>query len=171
VVVDGADVWAVYGNSTLARVDARSVRVTGSTLTGASSSDVALADGSVWVANAGDSTVQRFQPSTFEQGPIGDAVRVGRQPIALAAGHDALWVVNRADDTVTRIDPATNAYVDTIPVGDRPVAVAVGPDAVWVANRGDARCRGSTPRRTRRQTASRSGTDRRESRSPTGSSG
>ena len=137
VIVDGVDVWAVYGNSTLALVDARSVRVTGSTLTGASSSDLALADGSVWVANAGDSTVQRFQPSTFEQGPIGPGVPVGRQPVALAAGHDALWVVNRADDTVTRIDPSTNAYVDTIPVGDRPVAVAVGPDAVWVANQGD----------------------------------
>jgi YVTN family beta-propeller protein len=136
VAVDGRDVWALYGDSTLAHVDARGRRITASTLTGASSSAVATGDGSVWVANAGDATVQRFHPSTFDEGPIGE-VTVGRQPVALAYGHGALWTANRADDTVMRIDPSTNANVFTIRVGDRPVAVAVGPDAVWVANQGD----------------------------------
>jgi YVTN family beta-propeller protein len=136
VAVAGRDAWALYGDSTLAQVDATRPHVTAKTLTGASSSAVAVGDGSLWVANAGDATVQRFHRSTFEQGPIGE-ITVGRQPVALAYGHGAVWAVNRADDTVTRIDPRTNANVFTIRVGDRPVAVAVAPDAVWVANQGD----------------------------------
>jgi YVTN family beta-propeller protein len=136
VAVDGRHVWALYGDSTLAHVDARGPRVTASTLTGASSSSVATGDGSVWVANAGDATVQRFHPSTFDEGPISE-VTVGRQPVALAYGHGSLWTANRADDTVMRIDPSTNANLFTIRVGDRPVAIAIAQDAVWVANQGD----------------------------------
>ena len=87
------------------------------------------------VANAGNATVQRFHSSTFDEGPLRE-ITVGRQPVALAYGHDALWVVNRADDTVTRVDPSTNANVFTIRVDARPVAIAVASDAVWVANQG-----------------------------------
>jgi YVTN family beta-propeller protein len=136
VAVDDQAAWAVMGDSTLARIPLDGTRVAGSTLTGARSSAVVLGDGSVWVANAGDATVQRFNPSTFGEGPV-RVIGVGRQPVALAYGHGALWVANRADDTVQRIDPSTNASVFTIPVGDEPVAVAVGDDAVWVANAGD----------------------------------
>ena len=136
VAVGAGGVWAVYGDSTLARIRRDGSRVVASTLTGASSSAVVVADGSIWVANAGDATVQRFNPATFGQGPLRE-ITVGRRPVALAYGHDALWVVNRADDTVTRIDPSTNASVFTIRVGDGPVAVAAGPEAVWVANAGD----------------------------------
>jgi YVTN family beta-propeller protein len=136
VALGAGGVWAVYGDSTLARIRRDASRVIGSTLTGASSSSVVVGDGSLWVANAGDATVQRFNPATFTEGPV-RVITVGRVPVALAYGHDALWVVNRADDTVTRIDPSTNASVFTIRVGDGPVAVAVGPEGVWVANAGD----------------------------------
>ena len=136
-VAIGADAaWAAFGDSTLARIPLDGSRVDGSTLAGASSSAVVLGDGAVWVANAGDATVQRFNPSTFREGPVRE-IGVGRQPVALAYGHGAVWVANRADDTVARIDPSTNASVFTIPVGDRPVAVAVGGGSIWVANAGD----------------------------------
>jgi YVTN family beta-propeller protein len=135
VSFDAGLVWVVYGDSTLARLRG-SGRLTGSTLTGGSPSGVVAGDGAVWVANSGGASVERFDPITFEEGPI-RVVSAGRQPAALALGEGALWVANRADDTVTRIDPATNASVFTLPVGDRPVAVAVGAGAVWVANVGD----------------------------------
>jgi YVTN family beta-propeller protein len=136
VAVGDGDIWAVYGDSTLARIPPDRLRVDGSTLSGASSAAVVVGDGSVWVANAGDATVERFNPSTFAEGPIRE-ITVGRQPVALAYGHGAIWTVNRADGTVARIDASTNANVFTIRVGDRPVAVAVGPEDVWVANAGD----------------------------------
>ena len=72
VAVDGTVVWALFGDSTLARIGPDGRRVSGSTLTGASSAAVVVGDGSVWVANAGDATVQRFNRSTFAEGPIRD---------------------------------------------------------------------------------------------------
>jgi YVTN family beta-propeller protein len=135
VSFDAGLVWAVYGDSTLARMRA-SGRLSGSTLAGGSPSGVIAGEGAVWVANSGGASVERFDPITFEEGPV-RVVSVGRQPVALALGAGALWVANRADDTVTRIDPDTNASVFTVPVGDEPVAIAVGAGAVWVANAGD----------------------------------
>lgn len=136
VAVDGDAVWTVFGDSTLARIRSDGSRVEGSALAGANSAAVVVGAGAVWVANAGDATVQRFNPATFEEGPLRD-VGVGRQPAALAFGEGAVWVANRADDTVVRIDPSTNAGVFTIRVGDEPVAIAVGAGSVWVANAGD----------------------------------
>ena len=107
----------------------------GSALAGRTPTAVAVGGGSVWVANAGDATVQRFDPNTFEEGPI-RTISVGARPAAMAYGEGALWVANRGDDTVTRIDPSTHATLD-IRVGDEPAGVAVGADAVWVTNRGD----------------------------------
>ena len=134
-VADDA-VWVAFGDSTLARLRPDGSRIDGSALTGANSSAVVVGDGSVWVANAGDATVERFNPSTFREGSV-RVISVGRQPVALAFGEGALWVVNRADDTVARIDPGTDANVFTVRVGDRPVAVTVGAGSVWVANAGD----------------------------------
>ena len=86
----------------------------------------------VWVANAGGSTVDRFDPSTFAEGPI-KTISVGRRPTGIAYGEGAVWVANLEDDSVTRIDPDTYSGY-TIPVADEPVAVAVGAGGVWVAS-------------------------------------
>lgn len=132
VAVGAGYVWAVFGDSTLGRIDPVSMRESRSTLTGASSSAVTFGAGAVWVANAGDATVQRFDPNTFEQGPV-DAITVGRRPLAIAFGEGSVWVANEGDDAVTRIDPATGS-TSSITVGDSPVALAVGAGSVWVAN-------------------------------------
>jgi YVTN family beta-propeller protein len=126
-------VWAVFGNSTLARVDPGAVRLSGSGMAGQGPAAITVGYGSVWVSNSGDSTVQRFYPITFEEGPL-DEYNVGRTPTGVAVGDGAIWVTNTADDSVTRIDPGTRAMLP-IPVEDGPTAVAVGPGAVWVANR------------------------------------
>ena len=136
VAVGLGAVWAVYGDSTLARVDPRTVERTGATFAGVRPVGIAVGAGSVWVANGGESTVERFNPRTFEEGPIGPPITVGDRPTAIAFGEGAAWVANGGDDTVIRIDPEGNS-VRSIPVGNEPAAVAVGAGAVWVANAGD----------------------------------
>ncbi|MBA3429385.1 MAG: winged helix-turn-helix domain-containing protein [Actinobacteria bacterium] len=128
-------VWVAYGDSTLARIQPDTLRRSGSALAGASPAGIAVGGGSIWVANSGDAAVQRFDPTTFEEGAI-RPISVGRRPTAIAYGEGAVWVANLEDDTVTRIDPGTNSSF-TIRVGDEPSAVAVGAGGVWVANSGD----------------------------------
>jgi YVTN family beta-propeller protein len=140
VTVGARAVWAVYGDSTLARIDPIRVAVTGQTLTDTAPAGVVVASGYVWVVNTDSNTVQRFQPETFELGPLGTPTSVAQRPSAIAAGGGAVWVANTGADTVTRIEPGTAAAsptTESIPVGDAPVALAVGRGAVWVANSGD----------------------------------
>ena len=136
VAVGFGAVWAVYGDSTLARVDPRSVRRTGATFAGIGPVDVVVGEGSVWVAHGGEPTVERFHPATFEEGPVRAPITVGNRPTGIAFGAGAVWVACGGDDAVSRIDPESNA-VRSIPVGDEPAAVAVGAGAVWVAHAGD----------------------------------
>jgi YVTN family beta-propeller protein len=126
-------VWVVFGKATLVRVDPATVRPSGSTLAGTGSADVVVANGSLWVSNTGDSNVQRFDPTTFEEGPL-RPITVGRGPMGIAGGEGAVWVAIADDDVVIRIDPSASSIL-TIPVGDQPVDVAVGAGAVWVADR------------------------------------
>jgi YVTN family beta-propeller protein len=135
VTVGAGSVWVVYGDSTLARVDPAAVRLVGRTFTGAAPAGVAVESGYVWVVNTESATVERYQPSTFEEGPLG-SVNVGRRPTAIAAGEGAVWVANSGSDTVTRVDPGTPPTTESIRVGGEPVAIAVGAGAVWVANAG-----------------------------------
>jgi YVTN family beta-propeller protein len=134
-VTTGADaVWAVYADSTLARIDPGEVRITGTSFAGSAPAGIVVGSGSVWVANSGEATVSRFNPSTFEEGPL-RSPSVGTRPLGIAFGEGAIWVANAGDDAVTRMDPNTYA-ARTIPVGDEPVAIAVGEGAVWVASAG-----------------------------------
>jgi YVTN family beta-propeller protein len=135
VVVGAGSVWAAYGETTLARIDPAQLRVVASSFAGAVPAALVVARGSVWVANSGESTVSRFDPTTLEDGPL-RTISVGSRPTGIAYGADAIWVANAGDDTVTRVDPSTYATT-TIPVGSEPVAVAVGAGAVWVSNRAD----------------------------------
>jgi len=132
VTIGAGSVWAVYADSTMVRIDPTDVRVLGDTFAGSAPAGVVVASGSVWVANSADATVSRFNPSTFEQGPL-RLTNVGRRPTGIAFGKGAIWVANAGDDAVTRIDPSSYAQA-SIPVGEEPVAIAVGAGAVWVAN-------------------------------------
>jgi YVTN family beta-propeller protein len=135
VTVAAGSVWAVYGDSTLVRVDPRSTRIAGSAFTGAAPAAVGSDGTSVWVANSADATVQRFNPATFAEGPV-STITVGRRPAGIAFGERSIWVTSSGDDAVTRIDPGTASTI-TIRVGDEPTGIAVGAGAVWVANTGD----------------------------------
>jgi DNA-binding SARP family transcriptional activator/DNA-binding beta-propeller fold protein YncE len=129
-------VWAAYGDSTLARLDPRTMRRIGAGFAGYRPVGVAVGGGSVWVAHEGEPTVERFNPTTFEEGPVGPPITVGKRPTGIAFGERAVWVSCGGDDTIKRIDP-NDGSVTSIQVGDEPSAVAVGQGAVWVANAGD----------------------------------
>jgi YVTN family beta-propeller protein len=135
VAVGSGFVWAAFGDSTLARVRPVAVRPAASALAGSTPSAVLVARDAVWVANAGDATVQRFNPATFEEGPI-RTFNVAERPSALTYGDGALWVACAGDDVVARIDLDSGSTIP-IRVGDEPSAVAFGADAVWVANQSD----------------------------------
>jgi YVTN family beta-propeller protein len=128
--------WAAFGDSTLARLRNPGGASTGTTLAGNSPVGVAVGYRSVWVANSGDATVQRFDPETFQTGPI-KTFTVASRPGGIAIGEGGVWVTSTGDDLVTRIDPSGSSTFQ-IEVGDAPTAVAVGEDAVWVANTGDS---------------------------------
>ncbi len=136
VAVEPRAVWAVYGDATLARLDPATNRRIGSVLVGVGPTSVVVAFDSVWVSNSGESSVERFSPATFQEGPL-DELTVGGSPTGLTAGEGAIWVASPDSDLVTRIDPsrvATSAF--PIAVGSRPTATAVGAGAVWVAESG-----------------------------------
>jgi YVTN family beta-propeller protein len=129
-------VWAAFGDSTLARVDPVDVKPLSSTVGGQQPSAIVVGNGSIWVADVGDSTVKRFHPTTFEEGAV-RRYGVGSRPLGIAFGEGAIWVANASDDSVTRIDPFTGSS-RTISVGQGPTAVAVGSGAVWVSNTADS---------------------------------
>jgi YVTN family beta-propeller protein len=131
VALDDETAWVVFGDSTLARLDAQG-GILGKGLAGTQPAGVAVATGSVWVTNSGDATVQRFNAETFREGPL-RPFSVGTQPIGIAYSDGAIWVANAGDDFVTRIDAASGA-AQNIPVDEGPTAIATGAGGVWVAN-------------------------------------
>ena len=131
LALDSETVWAVFGDSTFARLDAQG-NVLGKGLAGTQPAGVAVATGSVWVTNSGDATVQRFNAETFREGDL-RTFTVGTQPIGIAAVDGAIWVANAGDDFVTRIESSSGA-TSQVTVGDGPTALASGAGAVWVAN-------------------------------------
>jgi len=131
VTVGAGSVWAVFGDSTLARLDP-SGTILEQTTAGSQPAGIVFAAGSIWVTNSGDATVQRFNQASFRQGAL-SVFNVGRQPIGVDYVDGAIWVASSGDDVVWRIDPDSGATLP-IPVGDGPSAVAGAAGAVWVAN-------------------------------------
>jgi YVTN family beta-propeller protein len=127
-------VWSVFGDTTFGRIDPVTGRLEWTYAPGRPTA-VVEGGGSVWVVSLGNSTVYRYAPATFLEGPIGRA-SVGGRSTAIAFGHGFAWVTSEQDDLVARVDPGNYASFQ-VPVGDRPVSVAVGDGAVWVANAGD----------------------------------
>jgi len=132
VTTGGGSVWAVYGESTLVRVNPATNGVLGTGVVGGRPTGVVYANGLVWVVSAAPPEVNGYSPGTFAQGPVTGPFTVGQQPVGIAYGYGNLWVAN-GDGTVTRIDP-TGTGSGTITVGGRLTAIATGEGAVWVAS-------------------------------------
>lgn len=88
--------------------------------------------GSVWVADAGASAVERIDPGSAQEV---DQILVGGEPGSIASGGGAIWVASSVGATITRIDPATESVTQTIALpGSDASAVAFAGGAVWVAD-------------------------------------
>jgi YVTN family beta-propeller protein len=136
VATGEGSVWAVFGDSTLARIEPDTGRVE-KTRAGALPAGIVVSSGSVWVSNSGEAKVWRYNPAAFQE-PIDD-YSVGRRPTGIAAegaAAGAIWVANSGGDSVSRIDPNDSTVV-SVPVGKGPTTIAATPDAVWVVNKDD----------------------------------
>lgn len=112
---------------------------------GGSPVDVAMGEGSVWVATATDSS---GRGNVVRIDPTGGRI-VARIPLpeigALTAAEGSVWVVNLRGGTVTRIDSATNEPTDVIDMpsllyevaeGDRefvPESIQSGFGRIWIS--------------------------------------
>ena len=139
VAVGGGAVWVTDGSERLARVDARTRRVTASR-TGRPLRDVAAGAGAVWAISAQAPGLVRIDPRT---GRVTDRLaivaRAGQEapfPVGLAVTPDAVWILSANTGTVTRVDPRTRGIVATVPIGvDRvPNQIAASGRSAWVAN-------------------------------------
>jgi DNA-binding beta-propeller fold protein YncE/mono/diheme cytochrome c family protein len=95
VAADGDSAWvANSGDDTVTRLDdSRTVDV------GRNPRDLVVSGDLVWVANAADDTVTRIDGAAAKA--VGDPIKVGDDPIGIAAGR-AVWTSNFRDDTLTR---------------------------------------------------------------------
>jgi class 3 adenylate cyclase/streptogramin lyase len=60
-------------------------------------------------------------------------IRVGGDPVGVAAGEGAIWVINERDSTVTRIDPkASPAVRATKSTQGSPTGIAAGEGSTWI---------------------------------------
>jgi streptogramin lyase len=90
---------------------------------------VAVGAGAVWVTNAGEDTVMRFdlrtQRRTFIAMPDG--------PSKIAVRGNSVWVTCREDDRLARIDARSRRVVyPTLRLRGDPFALAVNSRLVWV---------------------------------------
>ncbi len=113
------------------RVDARTGELVASMKVGDRPTAIALGEGSVWVANAGDNTLSRIDPRT---GEVVSTVDARGDAGALAVGFGGVWVLDGPGGAVSRLDPATGRIVRRIHFAAGGSDIAVGDGAVWVTN-------------------------------------
>jgi DNA-binding SARP family transcriptional activator/ABC-type branched-subunit amino acid transport system substrate-binding protein len=146
----------------LVAIDSATARIVDSIPVGSAPVGVAAALGAVWVASAGEQTVERVDPrSRAVTGRIG----IGRLPSAIGVGEGAVWVGSGIGSagSVSRLEPDSSAVVARLTVrrgndGDdfapaTPSSVVAAHGAIW-ANRGRGRIvriplRGGSTRITR----------------------
>jgi virginiamycin B lyase len=132
LTVDGSTVWATNkgrveqwsANGKLASVDVP--HPCGS---------MALAFGSIWVANCKDSNLYRIDAQTAKIQaiiPTGIANPLGELNVVEGAG--SIWVPSDGAGKIARIDPATNSAVASISVAPGSFYLSFGFDALWAAS-------------------------------------
>jgi YVTN family beta-propeller protein len=137
----GGATLAGIGANSVGLIDLKTHRLTGQVSVGARPVSIAAGAGAIWVADSGDNTVARIDPTSHAV----QMIPVGSGPVGVAVGLGFVWVTNSGERTVSQISPKTNAVVQTIPVGNGPTGVAVGKGAVWVTESTDATLRQIDP--------------------------
>jgi YVTN family beta-propeller protein len=120
-------------------IDKQTNRIVADVPVGARPVAVAFGEDAVWVANAGNGTVSRIDPTTKKV--VQTIGGIGSSPVDLAVAGGMVWVANGGDGTLSEIDPHTNSVVETIDLKgpntlapEETNAVAAGMGSVWVAS-------------------------------------
>lgn len=95
---------------------------------------MAMAFGSLWVANCKGGDVYRIDPHAAT---VLTSIPVGLGPsgeLNVVAGAGYVWAPSEAAGTIAKIDPATNAVVATIDVTPGTSYLAFGFDALWAVS-------------------------------------
>jgi DNA-binding beta-propeller fold protein YncE len=95
---------------------------------------MAIAVGSLWVANCKGGEVYRIDPRTAQ---VLTTIPAGLGPsgeLNVVAGAGYIWAPNETAGTIAKIDPATNTVVATISVAASTSYLAFGFDALWAAS-------------------------------------
>lgn len=121
---EGLWVATYYG---LAHLDASSLEVLDRVAGPRYPAGLATGAGWVWMADAYENTVWRFDPAF---GRVSRTFDVEKVPTGVAVGAGSVWVT-ATDGIVTRLDPAGRDSV-TIPLGGTLTSVAIGYGLVWV---------------------------------------
>jgi virginiamycin B lyase len=128
----------VCGTSSLARIDAKTFKVTNTIPTGLAHVPgiVAATADSVWLATDGKTTLSRIDP---DQNLVVGELRVPSGCRNLIFGETALWLACPAENKVLRINPETNLVEKSIEVSAQPEALAAGEGSIWVLCRKDGK--------------------------------
>ena len=119
------------GDGTVARIDAKTAKVT-TTLkvgTGSARPGIAATADSIWLFTDSRGTLSRIDPV---QNVVVAEFRVYPDCNTLVFGETALWLTCPSENKVLRVDPATNLVEKAIEVSARPVMLAIGETSVWV---------------------------------------
>jgi virginiamycin B lyase len=126
LVVDGHGCEAC----SLAKVDPKTMKVSGEVPVEPGAAGVRVGYGSVWVTNPDADVLQQVDPGSLE---ILGTYEVGESPRYLAVGEGGVWTLNQVEGSITHVDPETGEVVATIPAelvgagGD----ITTGAGSVW----------------------------------------
>jgi virginiamycin B lyase len=125
-------------DGTLARIDAKSNKVSKVIKTGAANvrSGLAVSQDSLWAFTDTKTTLSRIDPA---ENKIVTEIRLPMGCNSMVYGETALWITCPEENRVLRVDPNLNVVSQRIEVSAQPYAVAVGEGSVWVYCRKDGK--------------------------------
>lgn len=134
-----SSLWApVCGTASLARINAKTYKVTTTIPTGVASvrGVIAATEDSIWLLTDDKATLSRVDP---DQNLVVGELRVPAGCRSLTFGEMALWLACPVENKVLRINPATNLVDKSIEVSRQPEALAVGAGSIWALCRKDGK--------------------------------
>lgn len=96
---------------------------------------MAVANGSLWVANCPDANLYRIGLDSAEvQTIIETGIANPKGETNVVSGAGSIWVPSAAEGAIARIDPATNEIIATVPVDPGTFYLAYGMGALWAVS-------------------------------------
>jgi len=96
---------------------------------------MAIAQGSLWVANCKGAEIYRINLETATlEAKVASGLANPKGETNVVAGAGSVWVASDPAGAVARIDPATNKVIATIPVAPETWYLAFGFDALWAVS-------------------------------------